>query len=168
MPYRNPPPRRWNIARDVTGVVLLVLALAFPWNLYFGMGIPSSSRAVLGLLILVTLLSLVSVGATYAGPWRLFGSRANAVLAGQLRLSLNTPYLLLVFAFVVFDAVQTVRFGGSIKVPGGLGPGAWLGLAGSLLCAQPVITEAAADDAGSPGGWRRPGSWATRRSSRRC
>jgi hypothetical protein len=31
-------------------------------------------------------------------------------------------------------------------VPGGLGPGAWLGLAGSLLCAQPVITEVAADD----------------------
>jgi hypothetical protein len=145
-PYRNPSTRRWNIARDVTGVVLLVLALAFPWNLYFGMGIPGSSGAVLELLLLVTLLSVVSVGATYAGPWRLFGSRANAVLAGRLRLSLNTPYLLLVFAFVVFDAVQTVRYGGSVKVPGGLGPGAWLGLAGSLLCAQPVITEAAADD----------------------
>jgi hypothetical protein len=146
VPYHSPYTRRWNIGRDVAGVVLLFLALAFPWNLYFGMGIPNSSTALLGLLILVTLLSLVSVAATYAGPWRLFGSRANAVLAGRLRLIFNIPYLVLVFAFVVFDAVQTVRYGGSVRVPGGLGPGAWLGLAGSLLCAQPVITEAAADD----------------------
>jgi hypothetical protein len=111
--------------------------------MYFGMGIPNSSTAVLVLLVLATLPSLVSVAATYAGPWRSFGSRANA---GRLRLSLNIPYLLLVFAFVVFNAVQTVRYGGSVKVPGGLGPGAWLGLAGSLLCAQPVITEEADDD----------------------
>ncbi len=122
-------------------MVLLLLAVVFPWNLYFGMGTPDSSTAVLGLLFLATALSLVSVAATYAGP-----SRTNAVLAGRLRLSLNIPYLLLVLAFVVFDAVQTVRYGGSVKVPAGLGPGAWLALAGSLLCAQPVITEAVADD----------------------
>ena len=89
-------------------MVLLLLALAFPWNLYFGMGIPDSKTAVLELLLLVTVLSLVSIAATYVGP-----ARTNAVLAGRLRLSLNTPYLLLVFAFVVFDAVQTVRYGGS-------------------------------------------------------
>lgn len=138
VPYRNPA-RRWNIARDLTGVVLLLLALVFPWNLYFGMGIPNSSTSILGVLLVVTALSLVSVAATYV-------ARANAVVAGRLRLSLNTPYLLLVFAFVVFDAVQTIRYGGSIKVPGGLGPGAWLGVGGALLCAQPVLTELASDD----------------------
>ncbi|MGH3557229.1 MAG: hypothetical protein ACRDTK_07005 [Mycobacterium sp.] len=147
MPDQLPSTRRWNIGRDVAGAVLLLLALVFPWNLYFGMGIPDSSTAVLGLLVLATLLSLGSVAATYAGPWRLFGPRVNPVLA-RLRLSLNAPYLLLVLAFVVFDAVQTVRYGGSVKVPGGLGPGAWLGAAGSLLCAQPVIAGAAADDGG--------------------
>lgn len=141
VPYRNPSTRRWNIGRDVTGVVLLLLALAFPWNLYVGIRIPDSKTAILELLLLVTVLSLVSTAATYVGP-----ARTNAVLAGRLRLSLNTPYLLLVFAFVVFDAVQTIRYGGSVRVPGGLGPGAWLGLAGSLLCAQPVIAEVAADD----------------------
>jgi hypothetical protein len=140
VPYRHPV-RRWNLARDITGVVLLLLAVVFPWNLYFGMPIPNSSTAILGLLLLVTALSLLSVAATYVGP-----ARANAVLAGRLRLSLNTPYLLLVFAFVVFDAVQTVRYGGGVKVPGGLGPGAWLGVGGSLLCAQPVLTEAVPDD----------------------
>ena len=43
-------------------------------------------------------------------------------------------------AFVVFDVVQTIRSGGSVHVPGGVGPGAWLGIAGSLLSAQPAIT----------------------------
>jgi hypothetical protein len=138
--YRSPT-RRWNIGRDVAGVGLLLLGLAFPWNLYCGTGIPNSNRNVLGLLLLVTVLSLVSAAATYAGP-----ARTNTVLAGRIRLGLNTPYLLLVFAFVVFDAVQTVRYGGSVTVPGGIGPGAWLGVAGSLLCAQPVITEVTADD----------------------
>lgn len=143
---QKPSTRRWNIGRDAAGAVLLLLALTFPWNLYFGMGIPSSSTVVLRLLILATLLSLLSVAATYGGPWRMFSSRANTVIADRLRLSLNAPYLLLAFAFVMFDAVQTVRYGGSVRVPGGLGPGAWLGLAGALLCAQPVITgEATAD-----------------------
>lgn len=135
--------RRWNIGRDAAGVVLLLVALAFPWNLYFGVGIAGSSTAIVRLLILVTVLSLASVAATYAGPGRLFGSRANPVLTGRLRVSLNVPYLLLVFAFVVFDAMQTVQDSGSVKVPGGLGLGAWLGVAGSLLCAQPVISRAA-------------------------
>jgi hypothetical protein len=138
VPYHNPA-RRWNIARDTTGAILLVLAVVFPWNLYFGIRIPNSRTSILWVLLLVTALSLVSVAATYV-------ARSNPVLADRLRLSLNIPYLLMVFAFVVFDAVQTVRYGGSINVPGGLGPGAWLGLSGSLLCAQPVLTELAPDD----------------------
>jgi hypothetical protein len=138
-----PSPRRFNIGGDVAGAVLLLLALVFPWNLYFGMGIRNSNGTVLWLLMLATLLSLGSIAVTYVGP-----SRANPVLARRLRLILNVPYLLLVLGFVVFDAVRTVRYGGSITVPGGVGPGAWLGVAGSLLCAQPVITGTAADDGG--------------------
>jgi hypothetical protein len=107
--------RRPNISRGIAGVVLLLLALALPWNVYFGMGIPNSNKGVLGLLTLATLLSLGSVAATYAGPWRLWGARANSVLAERLRFSFNAPYLLLVLAFVAFDAIQTVRYGGSVK-----------------------------------------------------
>ena len=99
---------RWNIGADAVGGVLLLVALALPWNLYFGMGIPGSSKAVLGLLMVVTLLSVGSLAATYAGPWRLLGARANLVLVGRLRLGLNVAYLLLVLAFVVFDVVQTL------------------------------------------------------------
>ena len=80
----------------------------------------------------------------------------------RLRLALNVPYLLLVLAFVGFDAFETVRFGGSVNVPGGVGPGAWLGVAGALLSAQAAISGAAAVDETRPvGGRGRPRSSAT-------
>ena len=117
------PLRRWNIVRNVTAGVLLVVALLLPWNLYFGVGIPDSRIALFALLAVVTLLSLLSL----AVP--------------RLRVLLNVPYQLLVVAFIVFDVVQTIRSGGGVQVPGGVGPGAWSGVAGSLLAAQPVTAE---------------------------
>ncbi|MDT5231760.1 MAG: hypothetical protein QOI39_2260, partial [Mycobacterium sp.] len=145
-PARQPVPnkasaKRWNIGRDVVGGVLLLIAPLFPWNLYFGIGIPNSSGAVFALLAVVTVLSLVAVAVTYA-----IGSRPGNTLAGRLRVALNVPYALLVAGFVGFDVVQTVRYGGSGNVPGGVGPGAWLGIGGALLSAQPAITGTAADD----------------------
>ena len=132
--------RRWNIGRDVVAGVLLLIAPFFPWNLYFGGGIPNSRYAVFVLLIAATVLSLAALAETYAG-----GSRFGHAVAGQLRVGLNAPYALLVLGFIGFDVVQTVRYGGSANVPGGLGPGAWLGIAGALLSAQPLITGTAAD-----------------------
>ena len=127
------PTRRWNLVRDLSAAVLLVIALFLPWNLYFGIGVPDSRTALFGVLGAVTLLSLLSIAVTYVGPGRSSG-------AGRLRFVLNVPYQLLVIAFIVFDAVETIRSGGTVHVPGGVGPGAWLGIAGALLCAQPVIT----------------------------
>ena len=120
-PVTGDPPRRRLLVRDVTAGVLLVVALLLPWNLYFGVGIPGSRTVLFAVLGLVTLLSLVSLALT------------------RLRAPLNVPYQLLVIAFVVFDVVQTVRSGGGVHVPGGVGPGAWLGIAGSLLAAQPAV-----------------------------
>jgi hypothetical protein len=145
-PARQPVPnkasaKRWNIGRDVVGGVLLLIAPLFPWNLYFGIGIPNSSGAVFALLAVVTVLSLVAIAVTYA-----IGSRPGNTLAGRLRVALNAPYVLLVAGFVGFDVVQTVRYGGSGNVPGGVGPGAWLGIGGALLSGQPTITGTAADD----------------------
>jgi hypothetical protein len=144
-PAAGDPTRRWNIVRDLAAAALVVMALFFPWNLYFGVGIPGSRTALFALLGAVTLLSLAAIAVAYVGPWR---------LSGRLRLALNVPYLLLVLAFVVFDAFQTIRSGGTVHVPGGVGPGAWLGVAGSLLSAQPAITSAAADD-GKVSKWLR-------------
>jgi hypothetical protein len=130
--------RRWDIAGDLTVAALLVIALFLPWNLYFGITIAGSNKAVLAVLFAVTLLSLASVAA--AGSWRSSGARFSPARAARLRLGLNVPYVLLVLAFIAFDAFETVRFGGTVNVPGGVGPGAWVGIAGALLSARPVIT----------------------------
>lgn len=131
--------RSWNIGRDVTAAVLLCAAPALPWSLYSGAGIPGSDTRLAAALAAITVLALGAVAATYAGPWGLVGAHPNPVLAGRLRLLLCAPYLLLVVAVVAVDAVQTVRYGGSSRPPGGVGPGAWLGITGALLAGQPVL-----------------------------
>ena len=143
-PAAGDPTRRWNTIRDLAAAALLVVALFLPWNLFFGVGIPGSNSTLFAVLLAVTLLSLISVALT--GTWRSSGGWFNPVVAGWLRLGLNVPYVLLVLAFVGFDALETVRFGGTVNLPGGVGPGAWLGIAGSLLSAQPLITGPAAED----------------------
>ena len=145
-PPRHPAPnepsaKRWNVGRDVLAGMLLLIAPLFPWNLYFGIGIPHSSGALFALLAVVTVLSLAAIAVNY-----LIGSRPGNSLAGRLRVALNAPYVLLVAGFVGFDVVQTVRYGGTGNVPGGVGPGAWLGISGALLGAQPTITGTATDD----------------------
>ena len=123
---------------DVAAVALLVIAVFLPWNLYFGIGIPGSSSAVFAALLAVTLLSVVSVAV--AGSWRSSGAGS-----ARLRLALNVPYLMLVLAFVGFDVFETVRWGGTVNVPGGVGPGAWLGIAGALLAVRTPVTEPGSD-----------------------
>lgn len=131
-----------HVAGDLAAVVLLVLALFLPWNLYFGLGIPNSSATWAAVLIAVTALAVAAVA--LAGSWRSSGARFNPARAARLRLALNVPYLLLVLGFVVFDAYETVRLGGTVNVPGGVGPGAWAGVAGALLSAQAVPAGALA------------------------
>lgn len=131
--------RSWNAGRDGAAAVLLCAAPALPWSLYFGVGVPGSPTVLPAALAASTVLALGAVAATYVGPWPILGPRADPVLAGRLRLLLTTPYLVLVFGVVVFDAVQTIRYGGSDHPPGGVGPGAWLGVAGAVLAGQPVL-----------------------------
>jgi hypothetical protein len=130
------PPRQRNVVVDLSAAVLLLLAPLLPWNLYFGIAIPDSNTTVFAVLIAVTLLSLIAIALPSSGR-----------TARGLRLALNVPYLLLVLAFIGFDAFETVRFGGTVTVPGGVGPGAWLGVAGALLSAQSASSAAADDDA---------------------
>ncbi|BBY22899.1 hypothetical protein MSTO_31040 [Mycobacterium stomatepiae] len=139
-PVAGAPARQRNIVADLTAAVLLLAAPLLPWNLYFGIAIPDSSTTVFVVLIAVTLLSLIAIALPGSGP-----------TVSRTRLALNVPYLLLVLAFVGFDAFETVRFGGTVTVPGGVGPGAWLGVAGALLSAQSAGRVAAADDDASDG-----------------
>lgn len=135
---QNSSTQRWNACRDVCAAILLVIAVSLPWSIHFGVGVPNSNGLLFAVLILVTLVSLAAVGLRYAG---LQGGRLD-----RLRLALNAPYLVLVAAFIVFTIVDAVRYGGSTTLPSGVGPGAWFGLAGALLAAQPTITDTAADE----------------------
>ncbi|WP_232079056.1 DUF7937 domain-containing protein [Mycobacterium florentinum] len=139
-PAAGEPTARRNIVADLTAAVVLLAAPLLPWNLYFGIAIPDSNTTVFAVLIGVTLLSLIAIALPGSGS-----------TVGRIRLALNVPYLLLVLAFVGFDAFETLRFGGTVTVPGGVGPGAWLGVAGALLSAQSAGRAAAADDDTSDG-----------------
>lgn len=134
------PARRWPVVSDLTAVAFLVAALFLPWNLYFGIGIPGSSGALFAVLLGVTALAVIAVAV--AGSWRSSAARFNPAPTGRLRLALNAPYALLVLGFVGFDVFETVRFGGTVNVPGGVGPGAWVGIAGCMLSARAVTAGA--------------------------
>jgi hypothetical protein len=135
--------RRPNVIRDALAAVLLVLGLLLPWN------IECAARTigwVLGLLALVSMSAFAALVLGHYGPQR--GQRG----ADRLRLLLSVPYFVVAAGFVGFTIVQTVRYGGTGSVPPGVGPGAWLGTAGALLAAQPMITSA--DDGGRRSGAR--------------
>jgi hypothetical protein len=51
----------------------------------------------------------------------------------------------MVLGFMVFAVVQTVRYGGTQVAAPGVGPGAWVGIAGTLLAAQPILADDPAD-----------------------
>lgn len=105
--------------RQVIATVLLILGMVFPWNINFGLGIEGTRGWVLGLLIVATLMSLAALRAPH-GP----------------RLALTLPYLVMVLFFVGFAVLEAIRHGGTGSAPPGLGPGAWLGLAGAVLAAH--------------------------------
>lgn len=140
----EPAARQRNLRRDLLAGALLVTALLVPWNLYFGFRVPNSSGVLWVVLASVTALSLLSLLASHRRP----GPNA------RLRLALNVPYLLLVAGFVGFAAVEFIRSGAAARVLGGVGPGAWLGVAGAVLAAQPLLVHPTLDEE-SYGRWLR-------------
>jgi hypothetical protein len=134
-------PVRANRVRDGLAVALLVIATLLPWSIEFGVGVPGSSTLVFVVLVVVTLLSIGAALAPHVGPWRLDAPKADARRTGTVRYWFNAPYFFCVLGFIVFHLVQTVRDGGTGVVPPGAGPGMWLGIAGALLAAQPVLTS---------------------------
>jgi hypothetical protein len=134
-------PVRANRVRDGLAVALLVIATLLPWSIEFGVGVPGSSALVFVVLVVVTLLSIGAALAPHVGPWRLDVPKADARRTATVRYWFNAPYFFCVLGFIVFHLVQTVRDGGTGVVPPGAGPGMWLGIAGALLAAQPVLTS---------------------------
>ncbi|NDJ90940.1 hypothetical protein [Mycolicibacter kumamotonensis] len=101
--------------------VLLILGLLLPWNVHVGAGIAETRGWVFAIMVIATVPCLAALFVVESVP----------------RWALTVPYLILVGVFTVFAIVISVRYGGTGMVAPGVGPGAWSGLAGALLAAQP-------------------------------
>lgn len=121
--------RRGDRAHLAIAAALLVAGLLLPWNIHVGLGIDATPGWVYALLVVVTLAAL----APLVDCWR-----RGAGAAESLRGPLTLPYLLVVAGFTVVSIVVAVRHTGTGAVAPGVGPGAWLGLAGALLAARPA------------------------------
>lgn len=139
-------PTRTNRVRDGLAVALLLLALLVPWNIEFGVGVPTSDESIFGALAVVTLLAVAAALAPHLGPFRLAAPSPDVRRTSRVRLVLSVAYLVVVIVFVGYHVVQTVRNGGTGAVPPGVGPGMLLGVAGALLAAQPPLTSITIED----------------------
>lgn len=116
-----------DYVRDGVAFLLLVLALAMPWN----MGTETTSNVG---AVLVTLLSILSLALTYLGHAKVFGSSMTAAQVGLIRAAANLPYVVLVVVALVVDISQE---GADWQGEGGIGFAAALGLAGAAIAGMP-------------------------------
>ncbi|BBY98932.1 hypothetical protein MFAL_23990 [Mycolicibacterium fallax] len=130
------PLPRADAVRDGIGAALVLIALVLPWNIQFGLGVPGNYGWLFALLFLGSLGPWAAVALTRR---RLADPAAAPESVTRMRLLLNLPYLALVAATVVFAVIGAIVLGGTGDPAPGVGPGAWFGLAGALLCAQPVF-----------------------------
>ncbi|WP_019973476.1 hypothetical protein [Mycobacterium sp. 141] len=131
------PSRTWDVGRDAVGGVALLIALFLPWNLSFGFGVAGSGAGVFIALLAVTVVSWAAI---------VVGLMSRDGTPDRIRLWLNVPYLLFVAVMVLWDVLITVLLGSGGQVPPGVGPGAWIGVAGALCLAQPVLASRSVDD----------------------
>ncbi|MDX1883274.1 hypothetical protein [Mycolicibacterium sp. 120270] len=141
-------PGRANLVRDGVAIALLVIALLLPWNLDFGLGVPGSDAGLFAVVIVATVLAILAALAPHIGPFRLNAAEQDVRRTGRVRLLLTIPYIVIAFAFVPYQLLETWRNGGTGLVPPGIGPGLLLGLGGALLAAQPPITSVTLEDNG--------------------
>lgn len=141
-----------DYTRDGTAAALLFVSLFLPWSATVGIARVGSSALVL-LLVLPTLLSLASLLLPYVARLGMLGPNWNVGQIRVLRLVANGPLIATVVGLVVYDVIRGMfRFGesSSIFTGNGVGAGAWFGLAGALLAAQPRAAEIRIDPRTAP------------------
>src|SRR6478672_8532915 len=103
--------QRANTIRDAVAGFVIILGVLLPWNVYFGITIAGTVGWLIGLLILVTLISLTALVLSHLGPFSIRLASIDLTALNRLRLTMNIPYLVVAIGFVVFDVVQSVRMG---------------------------------------------------------
>jgi predicted outer membrane lipoprotein len=140
---------RANVIRDTVAGVLVTLAVLLPWNIATGVTIAGTPGWVMGLLIAAALGSLAALVLTHVKRRGIGEDDGDLATLNRLRITLNSPMLAMVLAFLIYAMVEAVRAGGTATVPPGMGPGAWLAVGGALLGAAPVIATAVDDHSAS-------------------
>jgi hypothetical protein len=137
-----------DYVRDGLAATALILSLFMVWQYgagsdeaSIGSGIAASRIDV----ILVSLVSLLSLGITYLWRAGVFGPAWNYAKTQDLRLLANAPYFLMVVVYLIIELVGHQ----------GLGPAVAFGLAGALLAAQPRRAELADGDVPRDRRWLR-------------
>ncbi|QIP37949.1 RDD family protein [Rhodococcus erythropolis] len=141
-----------DYTRDGTAAVLLFVSFFLPWSATVAITRVGSSALVV-LLVLPTLLSLVSLSLPYVARLGMLGPNWNVGQIRVLRLVANGPLIATVVGLVVYDVIRGMfRFSESSSVftGNGVGAGAWFGLAGALLAAQPRAAEIRIDARTAP------------------
>lgn len=141
-----------DYTRDGTAAVLLCVSFFLPWSATVAITRVGSSALVV-LLVLPTLLSLVSLSLPYVARLGMLGPNWNVGQIRVLRLVANGPLIATVVGLVVYDVIRGMfRFSESSSVftGNGVGAGAWFGLAGALLAAQPRAAEIRIDPRTAP------------------
>lgn len=137
-----------DYVRDGMAATALILSLFMVWQFgAFSAGSPVGS-GIAGTridVILVSLVSLLSLGVTYLWRAGVFGPAWNYAKTQDLRLVANIPYFLVVVVYLIIELVGHQ----------GLGPAVAFGLAGALLAAQPRSAELADNDVPRDRRWLR-------------
>lgn len=120
-----------DFVRDGAAAALLLMSLFFPWDYRHD----ATDRIE---VVLITLVSILSLGITYLARAQSFGPSFGVARAGLVRMLANAPYLLMVAIFLLADLLVG---GGELVANGGVGAGLALGLGGALLAAQPREAE---------------------------
>ena len=124
--------------RDGAAALALIMSLFMAWSY----GSDGTSKAGTRVdVVLITLVSLLSLGLTYVWRAGVFGPGTGYRKIQDLKLLANAPYVLLVLVYTALSLITADRFDpGAVAA---LGPAVAFGLAGALLAAQPRRAEIA-------------------------
>lgn len=127
-----------DYVRDGVAALALIMSLFMAWSY----GSDGTSKAATRVdVVLITLVSLLSLGLSYAWRAGVFGPGTGYRKIQDYKLLANAPYVLLVLVYTALSLISADRFDpGSVAA---LGPAVAFGLAGALLAAQPRRAEIA-------------------------
>jgi len=123
-----------DYVRDGAALLLLLLSLAMPWQ-----GGKDATDVIA--VVLLTLLSVLSLGVTYLGRARVFGPGVTGAQVALIRAAANAPYAILVIVYVIMDIAKDDSRG--------IGAAAAFGLAGAALAGMPRTFESDASPLGN-------------------